>query len=478
MLKFNSKNFLITALTSFVVCAITISVYHYFFMLPFHQKVDFKNKALAVAEQEILFSPTLANVFRSSSPTDFINAAKISREAVVSIKTKSNLGNADRLSNTSGSGVILSAEGYIVTNSHVIGNSEEVDILLNDRREFSGKVIGRDENTDLALVKIESNNLPFLVLGNSDSLFIGEWVLAVGNPFKLNSTVTAGIVSAKARNINLLESQGIESFIQTDAAVNPGNSGGALVDTKGNLVGINTAILSNSGNYEGFSFAIPSNVVRKVVSDLKEFGAVQRGWMGIEIENIDAEKAETLGLSAINGVYIASVIKDGAAYQSGLKNKDVILSVNRDKTNSVSEFMEKISQFRPGDVLDIEYFRDKTLFRAKTILRNHLNTTDYVAIYKNQLLSELGLELRNMDSVEKSLFGIRGIVVVSVKSGSIVHDTKLESGYIITKINGVKTEEITDLMKILKSKRGEKILFEGFYKNYPGEYPYTFMMPQ
>ena len=203
----------------------------------------------------------------------------------------------------------MSSDGFIVTNNHVVRDAEDVEVMLNDNREYKAKIVGTDPNTDLALLKIEAEGLKFLIFGNSDSLQVGEWVMAIGNPFRLQSTVTAGIVSAKGRNINILENQGIESFIQTDAAVNPGNSGGALVNTKGELVGINTAIMSLSGNYEGFSFAVPANLAKKVVSDIRQYGFVQRGWLGVELENIDNMRAQKLHLKEVAGVYIALVTK-------------------------------------------------------------------------------------------------------------------------------------------------------------------------
>ncbi|MBL0101165.1 MAG: PDZ domain-containing protein [Saprospiraceae bacterium] len=227
--------------------------------------------------------------------------------------------------------------------------------------------------------------------------------------------MTAGIVSAKGRNINLLENQGIESFIQTDAAVNPGNSGGALINTKGDLVGICTAILSNSGRYEGFSFAIPINLAKKVLADLKEFGAVQRGWLGVEIENVDNAKAMELGLKEVSGILLASVFKNGGADEAGLKTNDVILSVNNVKTSTTAEFMEQLAKFRPGDLLDIIFIRGQKVMASKATLRNQLNSTDLIASGEHEIFKKLGLELRNPDQYEKAMMASQGVMVVSIK---------------------------------------------------------------
>ena len=241
-----------------------------------------------------------------------------------------------------GSGVIIASDGYIITNNHVVEDAEKITVTLNDKREFNATLVGTDAEADLALIKIEETNLPYLTFGNSDQVRIGEWVLAVGNPFNLTSTVTAGIVSAKARNLNIMdESSNIESFIQTDAALNQGNSGGALVNVQGELIGINTAIASGTGYYTGYSFAIPSNIARKVANDLKTYGVVQRAYLGVSIMDITPQKAEELNLNSLEGVVVSLVDENGAARQSGLKEGDVILAINDTKTNSASELRER-----------------------------------------------------------------------------------------------------------------------------------------
>jgi S1-C subfamily serine protease len=305
---------------------------------------------------------------------------------------------------------------------------------------------------------------------------VGEWVMAVGNPFRLQSTVTAGIVSAKGRNINILENQGIESFIQTDAAVNPGNSGGALVNTNGELVGINTAIMSQSGNYEGFSFAIPANLAKKVVSDLREYGYVQRGWLGVVLENIDNNRAKKLELPEISGVYISLVTKNGAAYDAGLQSGDVITRLNGKKLESLPKFMENIGIYKPGDKVEIEYYRDGVRRKTTAILRNHLNSLDLVVVRKDKVITDLGFELREMDSFEKSRAKSEGIVVASVYKNSIIDNARIEPGFIITKVNNKKVTTVNELIKMITDYKG-KLSLNGFYENYPGEFPYVIEIP-
>ncbi|MEE9439850.1 MAG: trypsin-like peptidase domain-containing protein [Saprospiraceae bacterium] len=438
-----------------------------------------KQKAILAAESEILLSERAEKVFRSSAPSNFIKATNLSRPAVVFIESASPANGSTyhtkKLNKTTGSGVLISNDGYIVTNNHVITGASNLQVTLSNNKEYKAKVIGFDEQTDLALLKIESTGLPYIIFGNSDSLQVGEWVLAVGNPFRLQSTVTAGIVSAKARNINILEQRGIESFIQTDAAVNPGNSGGALVNTNGELVGINTAILSSSGGYEGFSFAIPANLVKKIISDLKEYGAVQRGWMGVTIFNLNADLAKEIGLKDIKGVVVDALTKGGAAKESGLKKGDILLSINGTETNTTPQFTALIGQFSPGDILEVRYFRDGKTNSKKVILRNQLNTTDYIAVRKDKVLTDIGFELRDMDSNELTRNSEKGIYVVSVYSSSKARKANVEPGYIITSINNVKVSTVNGFIELLKDQQGSVVL-NGYYENYPGEFPYTFLM--
>ena len=297
----------------------------------------------------------------------FIKASEHAIQAVVHIKSKfisneiyryydpfygKRFFNQPKENIASGSGVIISTDGYIITNRHVINNAEEIEVVLNDKRTYSAKILGEDSNSDLALLKIEENKLPFLKFDNSNNLRVGEWVLAVGNPYNLNSTVTAGIISAKSRKINLLNDGGIESFIQTDAAINSGNSGGALVNTNGNLIGINTAIQSKTGSFSGYGFAIPSNMAEKIINDLKVYGEVRRAYIGIHITDINMQVQKDLKLNGLEGVLISKVLDNSAAELAGIKDLDVILEINGIKVNSTSELHELIIQFNPGDEIN------------------------------------------------------------------------------------------------------------------------------
>jgi len=270
----------------------------------------------------------------------------------------------------SGSGVIISDDGYIVTNRHVINNAEEIEVVLNDKRTYNAKILGEDTNSDLALLKIKENKLPYLDFDDSNNLKIGEWVLAVGNPYNLNSTVTAGIISAKARKINILNDGGIESFIQTDAAINSGNSGGPLVNTNGNIIGINTAIQSKTGSFSGYGFAIPSNMVKKIIHDLKEFGEVRRAYIGIHITDINTHIKEQLNLDVLNGVLISKVLDKSAAQKAGLENFDIILKINDIEVNSTSELHEVIIQYNPGEIIDCTIMRGNKTKIIKLLLQS------------------------------------------------------------------------------------------------------------
>lgn len=425
------------------------------------------------SENEIFFSDRFTENFSSAKPNDFIDAARKSRNAVVFIRAIENKDLFDRKSTSStGSGVIISPDGYLVTNSHVIGDAQNITVTLHDNREFRAEVVGKDPSTDLCLLKLEEQNLPFLLIGNSDSLHVGEWVIAIGNPYKLQSTVTAGIVSAKARNINVFDNKSIESFIQTDAAVNPGNSGGALVNTLGELVGINTAIVTKSGSYEGFSFAIPSNIVHKVINDIKEFGSVQRGWLGLDITSVNNEIAKEYGLADVYGVHVDMVLSNGAAKEAGLRRHDIIIDVNSKPTNSTPEFMEQIARYRPGDKLKLRIFRSGIEFTTHATLRNHLNTTDIITVRKDEILKDIGLELRDLSS-EELIDQKPGTKVVSVQQGSILSKTNIEPGYIITSINEIPVDGANEAVKVLTEAKGV-IILDGYYEKYPGSFPYKF----
>ena len=303
--------------------------------------------------------------YATPAPTNFVETARLAKDAVVNISVRS--GSAFSAA-ASGSGIIISSDGYIITNNHVIANGEDIEVILTDKHSYPARFIGNDPTTDLALLKIEAFGLPTIRYGDSDKVQVGEWVLAIGNPFNLSSTVTAGIVSAKGRDINILNSlYAIESFIQTDAVVNPGNSGGALVNIQGELIGVNSAIMSESGAYEGYSFAIPSNLVRKVIDDLKIYGEVQRAILGITILNVNDEIAKDFGLPSVEGVFIRNVMENSSAHKAGLRINDVIVGINGRKTSSVPELQEQVALFRPGDVVSLEVLRNGKKLRVNNV---------------------------------------------------------------------------------------------------------------
>lgn len=419
-------------------------------------------------------------LFLSSAPTNFTAAAEAVTPAVVNIRTIQG-GNFDlwgssnsNLSSSSGSGVIISPDGYIVTNNHVIEEGDDIEVTLNDKREFEAKVIGTDPSTDMALIKIKGNNLPYLIFGNSDSLRVGEWVLAVGSPFDLESTVTAGIVSAKARNIDILEGQDrIESFIQTDAAVNPGNSGGALVNTNGELIGINTAIITRSGRYEGYSFAVPANLVRKVIKDLRDYGVVQRGIMGVYIDEITNRKAKELGLPSVEGVLITRISPGGSAEDAGIEKNDVIISINGVKTRTLPEMQELLGRYRPGNLLQVEYLRKGKSYKVEIILKDKTNGVASISSSEEAILRTLGFELRNLTKEEKKRMQVDGVKVISIYRGSKIERTNMDPGFIITNLDNRRIGSVKELIRELEEASG-KVMLEGIYEHYPGSYYYAF----
>jgi len=424
---------------------------------------------------DLLLDRDIEPHFRAAAPDNFISAANKSRPAVVYIRTKAEEESwRSQQERSAGSGVIISPDGFIVTNNHVVGDGQDLQVTLNDRRTFSATIVGIDPNTDLALVKIEALNLPYLIFGNSDSLSVGEWVLAVGNPFRLQSTVTAGIVSAKGRDIDILDSDyGIESFIQTDAAVNPGNSGGPLVNTRGQLIGISTAILTYSGRYEGYSFAIPSNLARKVINDLKEYGTVHRGLLGIEGSSVTSEQVAELQLKEVSGILVTLVFADGGASDAGIRKGDVIIAANGKKTSTMSELLEQIGRFRPGDEISLKYARDGEEFKTKIILRNQLNTTDLVNVRRDRILTDLGFEIRDLISSEKRKTELEGVKVISIYKASTISKTKMEPGYIITRINEKMVKSADDFIRMLDAADG-RIFLEGYYEKHGGPWWYAF----
>lgn len=349
-----------------------------------------------------------------------------------------------------GSGVIISQDGYIVTNNHVVGQADEITVKLNDSREFKGRIIGTDETTDLALVKIDAKGLPAIKIGNSDNLKLGQWVLAVGNPFNLSSTVTAGIVSAKARSLG---ANGVESFIQTDAAINAGNSGGALVNEQGELVGINSMIYSQTGSYAGYGFAIPTTIMNKVVADLKVYGTVQRAILGVQGQDvdkyIDMEKAkgETPDLGTVNGVYIAKVTDGSAAEEAGLEKGDVITKIDDKDVSKMSELQEQIAQHKPGDKVRITYIRNKKTKTAEITLRNAQGTTK---VMQEVDLDQLGVSLRPINEEEmKNLDLTYGLAVNAIRRGKMM-DAGATKGTILLEVNDHKMETVEDWEEVVK----------------------------
>jgi Do/DeqQ family serine protease len=412
-----------------------------------------------------------------NTPGSFVEAAAIATPAVVNIRTSSSgtyPWSRERYGSSFGSGVLISTDGYVVTNRHVIEDGTKIEVTLSDKRDYIARLVGTDPSTDLALLKIDATGLSFLSFGNSDSVTVGEWVLAVGNPFNLESTVTAGIVSAKGRNINILEDQySIESFIQTDAAVNPGNSGGALVNTRGELIGINTAIITQSGKYEGYSFAVPANLAMKIIDDLREFGEVQRAILGVNIESIDNARALELSLPSVEGVYISRISPNGGADDAGLRNGDVIVSFNGTRVRSVPEFQEMIGRFRPGTLVNVQYFRNGKLGSARVMLKNKENKLSLVRSSSEDLLLDLGFELKELSPAELKRLPARGVRVTSIYRGSKIEQTKMDPDYIITKVNEVRVATVDEVLSELKKAKG-MILLEGFYEEYAGEYYYSF----
>ncbi|MCI5081041.1 MAG: trypsin-like peptidase domain-containing protein [Saprospiraceae bacterium] len=365
------KNILVNLLVAIVSTSLTFYLLREHYTQVEYREVASPNVQLVKQEKEAPLNQKPRDWSMEDLPGDFVGVSKLATSAVVNITALSTTG----YQMSSGSGVIIDRKGFIVTNHHVVEDGSRFEIALSDKRKFEGRLIGSDPTTDLALIKIEDGKgLPHMSFGDSDKVDVGQWVLAVGNPLNLTSTVTAGIVSAKARNINILRgAYSIESFIQTDAVVNPGNSGGALANTRGELVGINTAIISESGGYEGYSFAIPSNLVKKVIADLKDYGKVQRAVLGVVIGEVSQRMAKQNGLPDLNGVVINNVNNGGSAAIAGIRTGDVITSVNGVATNSVPELQEQVARYRPGDRISVEFYRKGKKYRKDNIILNSLS---------------------------------------------------------------------------------------------------------
>ncbi len=428
----------------------------------------------------------------SGGPVDFTSAATSATPAVVHIKTKTNarkvtnnlpkqnnpfsqfFGQDDPFSQffngpqtqmipeqrASGSGVLISDDGYIVTNNHVIEDADEIAITTADRKTYKGVVVGTDPSTDLAVVKIEGNNFPYLVYGNSDDARLGQWVLAIGYPLNLDVTVTAGIISAKARSLQLNRAEHpIESFLQTDAAVNPGNSGGALINTDGQLIGINSAIASPTGSYAGYSYAIPVNIVKKIVNDLIKYGAVQRAYLGVRM---NGDKDGT-------GVYVEDVMPGSSAKAAGLQSGDFITKINGVAVNSGPELQEQIVGYKPGDKVAVTYIRNGKENVVDAILKNDAGNTSIVKA--QTLMDKIGGELANVDAATAKKNNIAGGVIVKKIGDGPLKNTRMQEGFIITSVNGQAIKNIDDLTSILTSAHGA-VQLNGFYPGYEGNYVY------
>lgn len=375
----------------------------------------------------------------------------------------------------SGSGVIISEDGYIVTNNHVIDGADEVTVTLSNRKSFKAKVVGADPSSDLAVVKIDAKGLPFLLYGNSDEVKVGQWVLAIGYPLTLETTVTAGIVSAKGRSIEINSRQSktpIESFIQTDAAVNPGNSGGPLITPDGKLIGINSAIASPTGSYAGYSFTIPVNIVKKIVSDIMKYGTPQRAYLGISYarDNLSDEMKKDQGIKDEEGVYVMDVTASGAAAGAGLKKGDVITKLNGVSVTSGAEMVGQIATYRPGDKITVTYKRDGKEHSVPIVLRNSTGTTDVV---KTSALDKLGADLQTLAKKDAGNLGVKGgVVVKSIDEKGLFSKTRMEEGFVILKANGQEVTTVEEFRKILESAGTGSVKLEGVYPGYDGAFTY------
>lgn len=508
----NMKKIGITLLTAFVGGAVAVGAYKLFedksltgLSLDERQKVYFTNNPQA-------------GIVSSTGALDFTQAAEAVSPGVVHVRTTYNRNpsssrqGADPFgdmfedffgrrggrpqSNTpsmgKGSGVIVTDDGYIMTNNHVVDNADKIEVILTDKRVLQAKIIGKDKNTDLALIKIEANNLPVVKLGNSDDVRVGEWVLAVGYPLTLESTVTAGIVSAKARQIGILAqdnidprnydpenppvSSSIESFIQTDAVINRGNSGGALVNARGELVGINSAIASQSGVYEGYGFAIPVNLAKKVMDDFIKFGEVKRGFIGVTFQELNSDVAKGLNIKEINGLYVSSTLEDGAAAKAGIKKGDIIKKLNGTNALTSAELQEKIGRMRPGDKVELTVLREGSLKNFNLTLKgadaNKITSNDNPAAA--EVLNNLGATFSPLKDADKKKYGISsGVIVSSVAAGKVFDMYDVPKGTIITSINGRGVNNTDQVNAALAATKGNMLAIQGITPD-GGQFRFTF----
>jgi serine protease Do len=385
----------------------------------------------------------------------------------------------------SGSGVIISEDGYIVTNNHVVDNADVVDVTLANKKTYKAKVIGTDPSYDLAVIKVEAAGLPFLLYGNSDDVKIGQWVLAIGYPLNLETTVTAGIISAKARSLGLNKDRsgdpasGVESFIQTDAAVNMGNSGGALISTDGKLIGINSAIASPTGYYSGYSYAIPVNIVKKVIDDLIKFGTVQRGFLGVKYVNAsdmsDDEKTKQGIPVSAEGIYVSDVPKDGGAYEAGIRKGDIIKKLNGVEISNGGEMQGIISRQKPGDKLPVTYIRNGKESTAIVTLKNKSNNFDIVKA--DAVIENLGADFATLDVRKAKEYGVAGgVIVKKINDGALNDQTRMKDGFIILKVNDKEVKSVDEMKAAVGANK--TITISGFYPGYDGVYEYPLSLEE
>jgi Do/DeqQ family serine protease len=473
------KKLMVLVLVAFLGGMISIGVYKLF---ESNQSTEVAYLPVAGQPATMPVSGYGSNYAVPENVPDFVDAADLTVHAVVHIKTELRRRNSvyDDFFNqffgmpnyqynqpvvATGSGVIITQDGYIVTNNHVVQNADRLEVTLNDKRSYEAEIIGLDPSTDLALIKINDTGLPFLNYGDSDKVRVGEWVLAVGNPFNLTSTVTAGIVSAKARNINILgSSSAIESFIQTDAPINPGNSGGALVNTKGELIGVNAAIASNTGSFSGYSFAIPVNIAKKVVSDFIAYGEIQRAYIGVTIRDIDSQFAEELKLKNLKGVYVVSVVDNSSAADADIRAKDVICKIEGKDINSVAQLMEAIGQHNPGDKISVMISRDGKTIEKSVLLKNKENSFTVVPKSEKNSFDELGASFEQISTEDKNMYGIDyGMKITELITGKLMNKGVRE-GFIITEIDKTPIRSAEDIKNAIKNKSGG-VLIEGIFPN-------------
>ncbi|TSJ44544.1 Do family serine endopeptidase [Mucilaginibacter corticis] len=498
------KRFGLTLLTAFVGGAMALGTYK-LVEKKYADNMSFDDK------QNVYFASNRMSpaITSSAGEVDFTQAAAAVTPAVVYIRTtyasSGQQSQQDRLQQmfgdmfgqgsprqsapqmASGSGVIISPDGYIVTNNHVVAKADKIEITTNDHRRFTAKVIGTDPNTDLALIKIEANDLPIVKLGNSDDAKVGEWVLAVGNPFNLTSTVTAGIVSAKGRGIGIIGKDddqddnpfgptklraskpiaGIESFIQTDAAINPGNSGGALVNTRGELIGINSAIASHTGSYEGYGFAVPINLAKKVLNDIKKFGAVKRGYIGVSFSDLSVpEQVADLKTDKTNGLYVRSVVAGGGAEAAGVKTGDVITKVEGVTVYESSDLQERVGRLQPGDKINITVMRDGAEKNFAVTLKADVPAARTAGLSRsaNELYNKLGASFMPLSQGQKVKYHVNGgVIVTQVRDGGIFDEAEIPSGTIITSINKEPINSVADIDKAITNLKDGLLTIAGYY---------------